>query len=994
MANDRNYGSKLEDIFAMAVPVDVYGTKTLIGSDKAKAQETNFYSELIDTLVNLDARGLYPAQSLVARLDELLTTKNDEESIDEELYNKFLHSVQVYTSIQNNPFLKAAIDREHYSTYIDKSKSMKVQFSHIVGINTNLDGIDSLKKDMCVCLLNSPFFHPSVRNVRNVEIWLNHMPSYVLSRCVPYLDVMFAFDDVPEDKNADSDKLKSASLLKFLNGAVRPDGSADVAINAASTMRKTSVEESKNRQYSTVGMELFTSPQTLINPSAAAQGARYNRVLDPFRPFATLKSVEISVVPTVGFMTYKKATMTIVLHDRSRLTEIADLIRPQVYTNTSLWLTYGWRHPPESDNPYAEFINSNMLMREVYGVYNSSFSFDALGQVEIRLELFTKGIAEIRLLNISDNNDAGKSQLEKISQLSKRIKNLRRQLGLSKREGMSTEVLTEQVLNAAETGTFPDLASYQIKNAIDSLYKSLKEANLGKDKKLSKDVETKIKELQDSLTELYSRTNDPSGRKFNLIEARKNMVTQAISSKFQACINEPDPFLPTEEKFKDVQEPFKPVELLNILNEFHNNKASNEEFKKVTEKTGFQNRFVSFGKIFMTFVSSAVMLLPNVDELQVFFYLLNNNCGPISGRNIAEFPVEMSSFLDQYRAHVMGRGNESVTIEEFLSILINSQLSDDRAIGYGLRHFYEPYNPENRSPALRNWQHQQYESAVIKREKQFGVFRKPVIEMYVETVHARTAKGKPDLLSLFQRQQIDPVGAPGLNKEQSNTKKIIRIHLFDKTVTAHKVEQDIIKAKDGSIGFLDPTAIGKAQFGMHDVYDKYASVDIKKDGVARVLLKDPFTNQEIKEFVRRYVPTILYGANGTTVKSAAVTSQQDQLLGTVQLIKTSQKRNVMQPNGGGLGNLPLRVLPTTLTADVYGCPLLSLAQKYFWDFNTGTTVDNLYILTAMNHRLAPGGFDSNLTFGLADAYGKFEGAQTIINDFINLDRAQDTEDET
>jgi hypothetical protein len=62
-----------------------------------------------------------------------------------------------------------------------------------------------------------------------------------------------------------------------------------------------------------------------------------------------------------------------------------------------------------------------------------------------------------------------------------------------------------------------------------------------------------------------------------------------------------------------------------------------------------------------------------------------------------------------------------------------------------------------------------------------------------------------------------------------------------------------------------------------------------------------------------------------------------------------------------------------------GCALIQLAQIWFIDFMTGTTIDNLYIVTQLTHSIQPGKFETQVTFGFADAYGALEGAPSVVS---------------
>jgi len=60
-----------------------------------------------------------------------------------------------------------------------------------------------------------------------------------------------------------------------------------------------------------------------------------------------------------------------------------------------------------------------------------------------------------------------------------------------------------------------------------------------------------------------------------------------------------------------------------------------------------------------------------------------------------------------------------------------------------------------------------------------------------------------------------------------------------------------------------------------------------------------------------------------------------------------------------------------------GCPLATMGQKFFIDFGTGTTLDNVYVVTGLSHTFSPGKFETSWTFAFHDAYGVYQDAPNI-----------------
>ncbi len=187
---------------------------------------------------------------------------------------------------------------------------------------------------------------------------------------------------------------------------------------------------------------------------------------------------------------------------------------------------------------------------------------------------------------------------------------------------------------------------------------------------------------------------------------------------------------------------------------------------------------------------------------------------------------------------------------------------------------------------------------------------------------------------------------------------------------------DGIRAGDVDLG----QRIRQTQASAPKTPGRYSGVEIINDGV-------PMTNQRVKEYVSRYVPSIVYGTNASTVISANLSTKNDPLLVASQLTGLNKnKQNTMEPNGSGLGGLPLRVIPGQLNMTLQGNPLVNYAQMYFVEFTTGTSLDNVYGITGLTHVIQPGRFTTDVTFGFYDAYGRFESSSNVLEEIAALSK--------
>jgi hypothetical protein len=69
-----------------------------------------------------------------------------------------------------------------------------------------------------------------------------------------------------------------------------------------------------------------------------------------------------------------------------------------------------------------------------------------------------------------------------------------------------------------------------------------------------------------------------------------------------------------------------------------------------------------------------------------------------------------------------------------------------------------------------------------------------------------------------------------------------------------------------------------------------------------------------------------------------------------------------------------------------GNTLVNFGQRVFVDFQTGTTVDNIYVVNGVSHTFSPGEFKTEVKFVFYDGYGKYRSFIDQVNAFaVQLD---------
>lgn len=897
--------AEIEKYFRIIKPKDLLGKYRVVNFKQASTERSTLIGKLVELLINTGegqaSSGIPTMREMVSKINELLP-QSDDPSKDE--FNDFIRIFCDGKRINGSD-----------EVYWKGDRGQQISFNEIIKTNV-------ARPNLGVVMTSSPFVTLNVRDTNKISIFMNSIPTLEFSRAVPFLDVKFQFDRVA---NEGEKRLRTPSILKFLNGASVPN-STDALMAGALIDKQTMLDGSKKDVY-LAGMELFTSPQTLINPANARSTNRFVRVIDPFRPFMSIEQFEISAAPTVGLFSYKTAKLSIILHDRSRLGEISDLIRPEIYTNTTLSISYGWSHPDKigSNNAFGDLINRMKVENEKYGIVNCSFQFDTVGQCKITLQLAMKGVQDLRVVNISDSPDY-QNQSRMLDKLTQDVSRLREAAGLKKPEGLGKEVRAYQILDMAERGELIYDAT-QLKDIRDLINRLNKKS--GANKEASQDLSTKLSQLFD--------------KKGGMVEVLKKTITDNIESKFKDLQEGEDPFLIVS---KETQ-------------------AFNKE-SKPGEKKG--KRMVSLAKVFLTFIGKSLQSIQNVDEVQFFFYQFNGQAGQLGDTNIGGFPVELQHLHEVFVEHAKQKGNPNLSIYEFAQLLQGSIIQDPRAIGYGLRNAYTPRDGKKDTDVKSNVKIEDFLSNAVKNN---GSFKYPAIEAYVETLGGR------------------PMVAGELASEKAGF-DIMRIHIFDKGSSPYDPMLQMVRSQTDFQDVINKDQSGdkrtmatQAAFQNAIQLANQSGLKVQYDSSLKKYKLEQANYQDLKNFITQVIPTITYGSNHTAVINATLQTQQNQLLSTVQMQRTAGRQNNTEPNGSAIGGIPLRVIPAQLDANTFGCPLFNINQQFFFDFQTGTTVDNIYLLTHLTHTIKPGKFESHIKMVPLDAYGVYESVTEKVEQIKN-----------
>jgi hypothetical protein len=543
------------------------------------------------------------------------------------------------------------------------------------------------------------------------------------------------------------------------------------------------------------------------------------------------------VAPSVGLFSFKTAKMEFVLHDRSRLHEIADLVKPDLYGTTELMVEYGWAHPDgaEIENAYADLFNSTRI-KEKYGIKNVQFTFDEVGQVNITLELFTKGGTDIYTANIATASETTRQSIVRIQELSDIISRFRQALPNQTSGGASREIRGIQALDTASDIQSNIRLTPEIINQIRELKQSL-----GPLSSRNRDVST----LLNSLSSLFQSINQNRNTRGTVqsqtsaLEQLSNSIQSDIRQQFTILKDGYDPFYPTGFELPDRRIQGAPIRRPSerFRRVLRNGQGATQQQRTVPGQNisnnilnEFNNEQLSLGKLLMTFIGQPLAATGKYDEIQFIFYPFNNYAGYARFLHTGQFMIDLRFMIEQYfrfRMESISRA-ANVNLNDFMQFIQSVIIDDPAAPVYGIDDFYEKTldRNTNQTQTTARFDAVRLQTEISERLRNItpdGTFKQPTIELYIESVPRKNFNPSSGVESL------------------DNSKTILRIHVYDKQASQYEGLGNILEiARDNTLSAFSTittnTTNQSSRIGQAD-FDKVISI-----------LKARLTKMEIRIF--------------------------------------------------------------------------------------------------------------------------------------------------
>jgi len=767
------------------------------------------------------------------------------------------------------------------------------------------------------------------RDTEVVSVFTSGISSLEMSRCVPYLNLEF----VSLSERFSNKKVSKLSLSGFLKDDISEETRAknvnfyDPIPSDISDISLGNI--SKNKSYA--GMELFTAPQTVVNPDG-------RRGINKFAPFLTLNSCDIQLQSAgQAFYSYKTAKIKLTLHDRTRMPEVAPLLAVDLFAQNYIVLEYGWSHPEGhqgSTNDYGKLLG-NMRCRELYTVVSTGFSMssESGGSVTIDLSLSMMPSEQIKAVS------AATGQSVQISLIKSALAAVLRDES-SATNFQSTDVQQQMSIK------LKNISSSNTMIPRDNLVSLL---SVSSQKTFNKEEFARI--ASNIIVNLDSSKASP--------ESIRTILMGRLTDLREKSVRDSSPF---DKRFDIVRESIKGVA---------------GEIKK--------EDYLPLSSIVYAFLGVPLVSCCKFDEVQVHFYPMNVSALGAASINVGDLPVPISvveTAISQL---------ENPSCYSLIRTIIELSITKPSYVVYGLSSLYsqkeglqtsssDGVNPSAKTDAAKEKEKAQKQQADVDRKIREG---DPDIEQEIQRIAKKTQAHTGDFQLPDVRIYVESVSmtgdSPDSKQVASRTGGVMaKIHVFDKNRSPYFKEQIVLRSVSSSD--IVSTYTGKAISLDNNNKTESETKLIKSDDSAAIIAQ--FDQAKIKETIMSVMPVIRIGSDSTVISQLSISSNTGGALANALMIDAYKGTIDPQTSKSSTTNAEeITVLPSTLNITMLGSPLVQYGQQFYLDTGTGTTLDSIYIVTSVQHAIAPDGFTTQMS--LTPSYqGSMRSFKTAIKSAV------------
>ena len=895
-------------------------------------------------------------------------------------------------------------------------------------LNNNVRNPSKREVSVSSILISNPDIRIGSQNSLELSTFFNGLPTLELNRSYPYLNATFILPSlVKQTKDKKTNKFKSkvysSTINSFLFGNIK---------NKTQNYDNLSGEKMSNGTVKT-NMSLFTSPQTMINfdePIGHSQNNKINSrkttVHDPTQPLITIKGFSINSSATKGLMSYKSGTLSVTLHDRTRMNEIAPFIKPDLLGSfgAEIILEYGWSNPDENNpsNPIGYFIG-NSKITEKYMIVNSSMSMDNNGQVNIELSIAMKGPHEFKNQQISSkvNNRILESEFKEVigdfnydrgrfinkdvdyfqdtslnDQLFNSMFSETSRLSDSQVDSISSFTSPHSRLLSVINGNLSNhLVINPAEDGISVTIKGLQKNEtltfcnlLNNDKSIRKSIDEKLSSGSDEV-QFIVKNKLSSAVSFKIVkdilESVENIITlssqltrqdmqegdneRKIIESIMGSVSYIDHFYPTSKKLYPKKDPTDYISLGSVINTIVQHYIAKPKGRKSSY----------------------------FDEIQTIFYTANDHAALMSNENLANFLIDRKMLAEFLKG--IFQNTTIITPESLIAQILKDLVQVEDNVTLGLSDLYEDRKRDYRKPveqkkslsSTNKFSNSKKERLAkiygvdLRKNKDLDMkFKMPIIHMNFDCLTSGGVSSKNKERSILRISIYDRNDSP-FSASSTILENIYTGNYKNSFGRLLSLRKDYIKNKreDKNYERENLSSFNKKQKSEIDKLIKKQWVTKNKDG-SYSLNPEKINNKEnfignIKDVYKETYPSLTFGSQNSIILNANVTTINDNKLATVFMTRPDRNdQNLI--NNRVVSNMPLVIMPSQASIEIFGCPWVNFGQSVFLDFETGTTIDNKYVITGISHNLSPGKYTTQLTLSYADNYGQLKNIEDTLNE--------------
>ena len=815
------------------------------------------------------------------------------------------------------------------------------------------------------------------------SLFMNSLRTLTISQAVPYIEINVLRNAKKDEETDNLENSSTMSLGKFLGvGAPGADERADPMLGV---FIPRSQEEAQRREAQSTNidrnqiasMEIFTTPQTM--PGYSNLGVSYSRELggptDIFRPFLGLRSLSINDSPTgAGADSWRSGNLKLTLFDKGRMLDVSEFVTPRRYGDIRFEITWGWSHPAglkrgrlsdaNIDDRLGQLVDA-MKVTETYSLLASSYNMNDDGSMDIDLRIATQGYLDLSAQDIASLQIKGDSELK---------------------VGKETMTITELQNRLREISlTVQSAAGFGTKNVLlPSFFKNPNASNLVN---LSRRDVRKIKKLAEDLKTSKNTSYKKAGIELLAIFAGKNNAVNAIAKSRKETINgiidhlkkTPDPFL-------------------------RDNFITGRKFRNATQ-------FVSYGKL-MTYIFAGAYGTDPTKELQLVFSSFNRNAAGAFSFNIAQFPIPLESSNKEKRTlknvmHSQLAKRPRITLQDFVRIIrdqfINFYGADIYNLSNATASIQKKKNQQNKQISLKtNMGRQRIERSNLQRvyggQRVNPTFTAPKVHCRISTKSSKTGKtiirvhfldraaGRlmstaSSLIDLIRKGKVVKENySTGNNQVRTPRHNEIYNRNFQELVDSKLIRQ------------LDKKEIEDVEIELRNSFNQ-SNVKNVSQQVNKIISKlqnyyflsnpddEGKGSGKIRKFFFQNSPYFLHGIEGSGIISANISTEVDDQLMSIRMVDhvNNTKANLRPER---TFELPFEANLAKISLKAFGCPMVNMAQQYFIDFGTGTSLDNFYQVNSVTHEISSDGYTMSIGLHPQDVWGSYSNALNQAEDLL------------